>query len=192
MQDDRNLEYSERSYTDTARDTAAPSRAPQTRDASPERDDPAPLSEALHIPTLIGGKMSSAKDEPAPLSDALHIPTLINEKTDDRTKPKADVPQPRPTQFSEPRPANVTDFHPSSVKRSNYLGGVSGVVETNRATTPAAPPREDTASLIGVPSNHQQTHLSGRLAKLDKVAIGVAAFMTISPLFAAMVGRMAF
>jgi hypothetical protein len=80
MQDDRITDYNERSLAERDHEPVSPPRVAQTT-ASPVKDDPAPLSEALHIPTLIGeNKTATVKDDPAPLSEALHIPTLVGEK----------------------------------------------------------------------------------------------------------------
>jgi len=134
--------------------------------SAPLRDDPAPLSQALHIPTLVGdysGQSKSARgDDAAPLSDALHIPTLIDESS-----------------VAEAPISTVTTLR-------------TGDARVNRAPTPAGSPRADAASLIGAPSQHPQTPLSDRLTTLDKAAVIVGALMTIGPLFAAMVGRMTY
>ena len=52
-------------------------------------DDPAPLSSALHIPTLVDEEKPAPEpalpaDNPSPLSSALHIPTLVDEENPPR------------------------------------------------------------------------------------------------------------
>jgi hypothetical protein len=133
-------------------------------------------SDAVGLPLLI--------DEPAPLSDALHIPTLINEKPE--SKPSAaptNVPQPinAPTRGD----GEFDKFGRNRAPRQN-----AEPQNSNRATTPAGPPRHDAGTLIGVPSNHPQTEASDKLAKLDKVALALGAVIVIGPLAAAMLGRM--
>ena len=153
-------------------------------------------SDKLGVPLL--------SDEPAPLSDALHIPTLIGEAPkaqNDDNKTPADtrgkligmLDDYTQAQLREPNPAQRRsgEFDTFGRRRPAAGGPVAGDVETNRATTPAAGPREDAATFVGVPSNHPQTRHSEKLVKLDRVALAVGGIMVIGPLFAAMLGRMA-
>ena len=151
-----------------------------------------PASDALGVPLL--------SDNPAPLSEALHIPTLIGATTNPAT---GDAHERRNREMGstaaergrgngvvakdEPPSSNgkIVEFDQFGRRRSSDTAALS----SSRATTPAGPPREDAGSFFGLPTNHQQTAISDRLMKLDKVAMALGALMTIGPLFAAMVSR---
>lgn len=144
-------------------------------------DDPAPLSGALNIPTLLTD--SPVKDKPGVRSQSDRLALL-----DDYTKAQLRGPEPvRPN--GEPSEFDTFGRRRNAAERTG-TAPVEGQMEGNRATTPAAPPRGDSATFVGVPSNHPQTIHSEKLAKLDKVALVVGAIIVIGPLFAAMVGRM--
>ena len=157
---------------------------------SQKSDDPAPLSEALHIPTLVGegaekDRTAPRDDDPAPLSEALHIPTLVSESSQ---QGKATLDRNDPAPFS--KALHIPTLIGETSREPETKDANTGAQDRARATTPAGSPRADSASPIGVPSNHPQTEMSSRLAKLDRAAFFAACVMTLGPLFAAMVGRM--
>ncbi len=93
-------------------------------DLSVPPDNPAPLSSALHIPTLLdesdpsdASKSEVTPDNPAPLSSALHIPTLLHESDpseSSESQAPADDPAPLssalhiPTLLKEPKAGGNT------------------------------------------------------------------------------------
>ena len=160
------------------------------------------LSDKLGLPLLT--------PEPAPLSQALHAPTLLNE--DQHPAVKTSPTAPKAQDYRVPEPANDLSPAPEAVEKPASMfapmasipdtgefdrfgrarsGRREAPANTNRATTPADAPREDSATWVGVPSNHPKTEHSGKIASLDKIAIAVGGVMVIGPLFAAMIGRMA-
>jgi hypothetical protein len=156
-------------------------------------DDPAPLSDALHIPTLISDTPETEKPgekaaPSAPRAAPRPVVAGIDDGTDRSPHPGVETSWLRPLAMVHDDNANFDRFGRS---RSSRLDAAPHHTNSNRATTPAGEPRADAATWIGVPSNHPQTAHSGQLAKLDKVAIVLGAVITIGPLFAAMIGRMA-
>jgi len=81
------------SYSSSDRDsTLGGNRTSAGNEKRVTPDDPAPLSSALHIPTLLDeshppgtSKSEVHPDDPAPLSSALHIPTLLDESEPSET-----------------------------------------------------------------------------------------------------------
>jgi hypothetical protein len=74
--------YTAEQVMDSATEPTALAEKPSTPMAT--GDDPAPLSEALHVPVLIGSRSDTGGgpalvDDPAPLSSALHVPVLIDQ-----------------------------------------------------------------------------------------------------------------
>jgi len=65
--------------------------APRAEGSASVGDDPAPLSEALHVPVLTPsqadtGGGSTLSEEPAPLSDVLHLPVLVHSNSGEGAK----------------------------------------------------------------------------------------------------------
>jgi hypothetical protein len=122
--DNRNEEPSS-SYSRSDRASTSGGHATSVdSDLSVPPDNPAPLSSALHIPTLLdesdpsgASKSEVPPDNPAPLSSALHIPTLLHESEPSGTSKSpvpADDPAPLssalhiPTLLKEPKSAGNT------------------------------------------------------------------------------------
>lgn len=148
-------------------------------------DDPAPLSGALNIPTLLRDTPETQKaDEERSRSRQSAMDSYTKSRQQEHVVQIPDASQRPPASNGTGASSNFDQFG-----RSRSAGEHDAPQNANRATTLAGAPREDAGSLIGVPSNHPQTEVSGRLAKLDKIALTLGAIITIGPLFAAMVSR---
>jgi hypothetical protein len=160
-------------------------------------------SDALGVPLL--------SDDAAPLSNALHIPTLIRERPDaeaaanDGRERWSQETAKKPSAFEllfgvSSRPvvrASGSAFSSRATSETSEFDQFGRIRSSdsltpqnfNRETVPAGQPREDAGSFVWAPSHRQRTAISGRLEKLDKVALALGALIVIGPLFAAMVGR---
>ena len=142
-------------------------------------DNPAPLSSALGLPTLLDETPSAGDswphaDDAAPFSSALGLPTLINEPPHQRDpRPQADNPAPLssalgiPTLLKEsPHERNPLPRPDNPAPLSSALGIPTLLKEPRHARDPR--PRPDNpapfSSLLGLPVliREQRTRVSGR------------------------------
>ena len=143
------------------------------REASPA-DNPAPLSSALHLPTLVKDRRGAVDshvepDNPAPLSSAIGLPTLAKEppRGDDRVF--ADKPAPFSSFFGIPvlikeKPSRLTTPHGDDAASRGLL-----------ASTRAENFGSASSAFAGSPLE--------LFSFLDRAAAGVAALMILGPLF---------
>ena len=159
----------------------------ETAGATLVPDDPAPLSSALGIPTLLKETPHERDprprpDNPAPFSSLLRLPVLLDEREtrDARYLGQSRYSREHDNARTAEAPISNLRFQP---KRSDYERAhiEDAPTQTNYPLT-----RNDEALL---PTHYASAPDVG-FSTLDMVAAFFAALMTIGPLFAAFVGRM--